>query len=60
VEFIISLGTLVGTIVGIALTVLVHWLAPPGTDITLWGAWLIGLGVVGGLVVEVIIYYRNK
>ena len=38
-----------GALIGVALAVLFHWLAPGGTDTVGAGAWLVGLCAAAGL-----------
>ncbi|EHL21618.1 MULTISPECIES: hypothetical protein [unclassified Acidovorax] len=49
---IVAPAVLVGVVGAVALAVLFHLLAPAGTDTVSAGAWLVGIGAVGGLLWE--------
>lgn len=53
-------GVLVGCVVGLGVTLLVHWLAPAGTDTVSAGAWFVGLGGVAGLAMEAALDRRRR
>lgn len=51
---------LVGLIAGIVLAILFHCFAPVGTDTVSAGAWFVGLGVIGGLIWQMLMRSEKK
>jgi hypothetical protein len=53
-------GTGVGVLIGIGAAAVVCWLSGPNFDCIQLGAWLVGLGFVGGLLLDWYILQQKK